>query len=50
MGASIGFATPRAQASLDIVDWIEGFQNRQRMRSPIGNQAPADAEVGLMAA
>lgn len=40
----------RAQARLDIVNWIEGFYNQQRMHSAIGYQAPAAAEAGLMAA
>ena len=40
----------RAQARLDIVDWIEGFYNRQRMHSAIHYQIPAAAESGLMAA
>jgi len=40
----------RAQARLDMVDWIEAFYNYERMHSSIGHQEPADAEVGLMAA
>lgn len=40
----------RAQARLDIVDWIEGFYNLQRMHSSIGYQTPAAAESSLMAA
>lgn len=40
----------RAQARLDIVDWIEGFYNRQRMHSAINYQIPAAAESGLRAA
>jgi transposase InsO family protein len=40
----------RAQARLDIVDWIEGFYNRQRMHSAINYQIPVAAESGLMAA
>ena len=40
----------RDQARLDIVDWIEGFYNRQRMHSAIGFQAPVTAEEILKAA
>jgi putative transposase len=40
----------RAQARLDIVNWIEGFYNRNRMHSSIGFQSPVDAELGLTAA
>lgn len=40
----------RAQARLDIVDWIEGFYNLERMHSSIGYQTPAAAESTLMAA
>ena len=40
----------RADARLDIVDWIEGFYNRRRMHSSIGSQTPAYAEVSLSAA
>jgi len=40
----------RAQARLDIADWIEGFYNRERLHSSIGYQTPVDAEVALMAA
>lgn len=36
----------RAQARLDIVDWIEGFYNRQRMHSAINYQIPVAAESG----
>ncbi|GAC1407269.1 MAG: hypothetical protein NVSMB6_04700 [Burkholderiaceae bacterium] len=40
----------RAQAGLDIVDWIEGYYNRQRIRSSIGNRPPLQAEKVLLAA
>ena len=40
----------RADARLDIVDWIEGFYNRRRMHSSIGYQTPVDAEFSLRAA
>ncbi len=40
----------RAQARLDIVDWIEGFYNRQRMHSAINYQVPVAAESGPLAA
>jgi transposase InsO family protein len=40
----------RAQARLDIVDWIEGFYNRFRRHSSIGYQTPAGLETGLKAA
>ena len=30
----------RAQARLDVVDWIEGFYNRQRIHSSIGYHSP----------
>lgn len=40
----------RAQACLDIVDWIEGFYNRQRMHSAINYQVPVAAEAGPLAA
>ena len=40
----------RAQARLDIVDWIEGFYNRVRMHTAIGYLAPATRERSLLAA
>ena len=35
----------RDQARLDIVDWIEGFYNRQRRHSAINYQTPGAAEA-----
>lgn len=40
----------RAQARLDIVDWIEGFYNLERMHSSIDYQTPALMESSRMAA
>jgi putative transposase len=39
----------RAQAKLDIVDWIEGFYNRKRIHSSIGFMTPVGAESRLTA-
>ena len=40
----------RTQAKLDIIDWIEGFYNRQRMHSAIEYETPVAAEARLIAA
>lgn len=40
----------RAQARLDIVDWIEGFYNRQRIHSAAGYLAPVTCENSRSAA
>ena len=40
----------RAQARSDIVSWMEGFYNAQRLHSSIGYMAPVEAEWGLVAA
>ena len=40
----------RAQARLDIVDWIEGYYNRVRMHTAIGFLAPVAKERSLLAA
>lgn len=42
--------TSRAQARLDIVNWIEGFYNLERLHSAIDYQSPADLENSLQAA
>jgi transposase InsO family protein len=39
----------RDQARLDIVDWIEGFYNRQRRHSTINYQTPVAAEALMTA-
>ena len=36
----IRYAT-RAQARLDLIDWIEGFYNAQRVHSSIEYQSPS---------
>jgi transposase InsO family protein len=40
----------RAQARLDIVDWIEGFYNRQRLHSSTGYRTPVALENSTAAA
>lgn len=40
----------RALARLDIVDWIEGYYNRQRIHSSNGYRTPVHADEMLMAA
>jgi putative transposase len=40
----------RAQARLDVVDWIEGFYNRQRIHSSIGYRTPCGYEAMQKAA
>lgn len=40
----------RAQARLDIVDWIEGFYNRVRIHTANGYLAPVTRERSLLAA
>jgi putative transposase len=40
----------RAQARLDLFDWIEGFYNRERIHSSIGYRSPVAAESGRQAA
>ncbi len=35
----------RAQARVDIVDWIEGYYNRQRMHTSIGYCTPVEYEI-----
>ena len=42
--------TSRAQARLDVVDWIEGFYNAKRLHSAINYRSPADFERSLQAA
>ena len=40
----------RAQARLDLIDWIEGFYNAQRLHSSIDYRSPAAFEKHLCAA
>jgi transposase InsO family protein len=40
----------RAQARLDIVNWIEGYYNRRRLHFSTGYRTPVQAEETLMAA
>jgi putative transposase len=40
----------RAQARLDLIDWIEGFYNAQRVHSSIEYQSPSSFEKHLHAA
>jgi putative transposase len=40
----------RAEARLDIVEWIEGFYNRERIHSSIGYRTPVAMEMMLKAA
>ncbi len=40
----------RAQARLDIVDWIEGFYHRVRTHTAIGFMASVKKEGSLLAA
>jgi putative transposase len=39
-----------AQARLDLIDWIEGFYNAQRLHSSIDYQSPTAFEKHLCAA
>uniref|UniRef100_UPI002ABDBE74 integrase core domain-containing protein n=1 Tax=Burkholderia cepacia TaxID=292 RepID=UPI002ABDBE74 len=40
----------RAHARLDIVDWIDGYYNRQRLHTSIDYLPPVDYEARLSAA
>jgi putative transposase len=45
----IRYAT-RAQARLDLIDWIEGFYNTQRVHSSIEYRSPSSFERNPQAA
>jgi putative transposase len=45
----IRYAT-RAEAKLDLVNWIEGRYNRSRLHSSIGYQSPVQKELSVKAA
>ncbi|MFM0515593.1 IS3 family transposase, partial [Paraburkholderia sp. RL17-373-BIF-A] len=40
----------RAQARLDIVDWIEGYYNRRPLHTSIDFSTPVEYEARLIAA
>ena len=40
----------RAQAKLDIVNWIEGFYNRRGLHSSLGYRTPASIDYDAMVA
>ncbi|MGX5877490.1 IS3 family transposase, partial [Burkholderia gladioli] len=40
----------RAQARLDIVDWIEGYDNRERLHTSNGFLTPVAYEAAMIAA
>ena len=41
---------PREEARQDIFEWIEGFDNRPRRHSTLGNRSPAEFEAMAMGA